>query len=77
MLLARKKENRQTKRGMGGGQGPHLHEQEGSFLEGRLGEREWGAVTERMGFGQATQGDLGRLRIGAASGARTGVARHM
>ena len=41
--LVPKKENRQPKRGMGRGQGPHLHEQDFGRMIRDTGEREWGA----------------------------------
>ena len=52
---ARKKENRQPKRGMGRGQGPHLHDEQDFGRTIRdTGEREWGAHRDTSGAGQGS-----------------------
>jgi len=79
--LVKKKENRHTKRGMGGGQGPHLHEQ--GILEqckddqGHrrvTGEREWGAHRDTeggwAGFTHTTVSQGFLSRIGRVAPAR-------
>ena len=75
----RKKENRQTKRGMGGGQGPHLHEQDLGRTIRDTGEREWGAHRDTeedwAGFTHTTgsQGFLSRIGQVAPGGTGAGA----
>ena len=79
LLYARLKENRQTKRGMGGGQGPHLREQGLGRTIRETGERERGAHRDTeggwAGFTHTTgsQGFLSRIGQVAPGGTGAGA----
>ena len=77
----RKKENKQPKGGMGGGQGPHLHEQDLGRTIRDTGERERGAHRDTeggwAGFTHTTgsQGFLSRIGQSCTHPAARGQAR--
>ena len=58
---------------MGGGQGPHLHEQDFGRTIRDTGEREWGAHRDTEGGWAGSQGFLSRIGQVAPGGTATGV----